>query len=265
MVRVFIFAIDGLEHDWVVDWELNNLKQSVYGKFDVSEFGDNPLTPSVWASFITGGYMLMDLKRVWTQTNNKHLRGLLDNCPEQVRYKIQWLLQRLGFNPRRIDKTDLGSVTTIFDHAANPFAVDVPAWNPNHKMDKLICYYSSTNPLKLVHLLEKSFKQKSELTLEILKNKTNYDLFVLYLSYLDFLNHIYPKSKILKQNYEYVNRLVSIFKRLHNGLFLVVSDHGSTEDGFHSTHGFWSVNINTSWHPAKIVDFYPKILEWIRL
>ena len=58
-MKVCILAIDGLEYKFAVQWNLKNILQKTYGKIELTpeyfhESENVPITPKVWASFITG-------------------------------------------------------------------------------------------------------------------------------------------------------------------------------------------------------------------
>ena len=58
-MKVFILALDALEYDFVERWDLKYLKQKVYGRIELGErynpsWGDEPYTPIVFHSFISG-------------------------------------------------------------------------------------------------------------------------------------------------------------------------------------------------------------------
>lgn len=53
MKRVVILGLNALEHDLVEKFDLRNLKQKEYGKIALRDF-KLIITPTIWASFITG-------------------------------------------------------------------------------------------------------------------------------------------------------------------------------------------------------------------
>ncbi|EMR73483.1 hypothetical protein MCGE09_00587 [Thaumarchaeota archaeon SCGC AB-539-E09] len=61
---IFILGIDSLDYDLVEKWNLQNLKQLEYNKIKVpiNEKLGLPLSSEVWASFLVGKYVSVELK-----------------------------------------------------------------------------------------------------------------------------------------------------------------------------------------------------------
>lgn len=87
----------------------------------------------------------------------------------------------------------------------------------------------------------------------------------------NYLGHVYiaKNLKSLRKVYLILDELAYEIKKKipENTIFLIVSDHGMKSEldgtGNHSSHAFYSVNIETDWKPKDITDFYPKIIEWL--
>ena len=50
---IIIMGMDGLEYNYVKDWNLTNLMQETYGKTDISDYKDQR-TIVLWSSFLSG-------------------------------------------------------------------------------------------------------------------------------------------------------------------------------------------------------------------
>jgi len=61
-IMLYILGLDGLDHDLVLRWKLENLKQKYYGKIAVpiDPKYHKALTPTVWACFLTGRMVKAD-------------------------------------------------------------------------------------------------------------------------------------------------------------------------------------------------------------
>jgi len=89
----------------------------------------------------------------------------------------------------------------------------------------------------------------------------------------DALGHLFINNeKWMKSVYSDLNNLAKRFLGKINGecVTLIVSDHGmepNEHDGWFGEHtktAFWSLNVETDWQPEHVVDFFPKILEWVK-
>ena len=62
---IYVLGLDGLEYDFVERWNCKNLKQREYGKVQVpiNEEVGLPLSPEVWASFLTGKHICASFKK----------------------------------------------------------------------------------------------------------------------------------------------------------------------------------------------------------
>ena len=71
--RAFILALDGLEYELVVRWNLRQLMQKTFGKYSIPKYymheteeGLTPYTPIIWVSFLTGKHPKEhNIKSMW--------------------------------------------------------------------------------------------------------------------------------------------------------------------------------------------------------
>ncbi len=275
-MRVFILALDGLEHDLVVKWRLKNLQQVRYGKFVVKkeyyhEEAGVPFSPKVWVSLITGRKPSEHGIRDWW-TYGKIL--------DRIRYlplirhiknkrKVLW---KLGIRPRIVNRRDL-RITTLFDKVKPSVAVNVPGYNdPTVFYERLKnAFYRGVN--EYAKEIWRVHADRVRATFKALENTADWRLFMTYFDLADLIGHIFFVKKRLAVMRAYLE-LNSLAKKLQervpdDTIFLIISDHGmqiSTDrvTGNHSDHAFWSLNREGNWKPKDFIDIHRKVLEWVR-
>lgn len=274
MSKVFVLALDGLEYDLVEKWRLRNLMQSKYGKIILSSDYYHkdvhvPYTPIIWASFITGvppeRHGIKDFF-----TYGKTL-DFIRNLPV-----IRWIkgkkkiLRKIGMKPRTVEERDL-NVKTIFDIIKPSIAVDVPAYNEPAEY-----FYRRNKALKdrgLKGYEEEIWKIHKERKKKVFENlQKDWKLFMAYFTIADLMGHLHIAKRLrrLKIAYDELDVLASKLKEAlpEDTVFLVISDHGmkpeSDGTGSHSSHAFYSLNIETDWEPKDITDFHKKIIDFLK-
>lgn len=291
-MKVFILAIDALEHDLVEKFRLNNLRQTEYGMIDVSDFRSyHPLsevsTPLVWASFITG--VMPDKHKIKAQDrwDSDFLQRLSVISKETGLNKIMGKLRFLGFfrsRTRPLDRTDWkkAGLKTIFDYALRPIALGVPTYSPdnqitrNKKLIKWVLEKRITEE-QFERVVMKTYLERCKLAFSLLKR--DWDLFMFYIHGIsDIFGHMFfgDFKKMLKSYLE-LNYLVERIKKQikEEVLFLVVSDHGmvnlgafekhkSKKYGEHSNHAFYSVNVSLGLNNPMITDFFEVVTRHLQ-
>jgi len=268
-MRVFILALDGLEYSLVVKWKLKYLLQKTYGKYKapISPRYKKPHTPSAWMSFITGKPVEEHGIDAWW-TWGKFLDWLRFKPPFVWIGGKRKILEKLGIKPRLYSQKDL-KVKTLFDHVKPSIALNIPAYNePTFYHDELsrALKRSLSEYEKIVW---KVYEERKKRLYE--KLDAEWKLFMVWFDLADLLGHIYIAKRPwrLMKAYLELNTLAKDLQRKmpENTIFLIVSDHGMKAiggSGDHSLYGFYSINIETTWKPNSITDFYPKILEWLK-
>jgi len=110
-MKVFILALDGLDHRLVEKWNLTNLLQRTHGTYSVAEFNQvKNLSVSVWSSFITGKYHKFD--NWW---DKRWLIKIADRIPISDAWK--WRFAKL-LGAKLVDKSAL-KAPSIFDLVPN--------------------------------------------------------------------------------------------------------------------------------------------------
>ena len=276
-MKVFILALDALEYNLVTKWDMENLKQTTYGKFKLSpeyfhEEENVPYTPIVWASFITGKKPSEHrIKSIFTY--GKLLEKLRWFKPIKAIKGKRKILWKLGIKPRTVNRGDL-NLSTIFDKVKPSIAFQVPTYNESTELNLILRVFLQEKSIKeFIQKTWEIFHLKRRQLFEILDKQKDWKLFMAYFKVADLLGHVYLKKnpKKLKEVYFILDTLTEEIKEKmpNNILFLIVSDHGMQigDDpvfASHSNHAFWSLNIKTNWKPKDITDFYPKIIEWTK-
>ena len=291
-MRVFILAIDALEYDLVEKFRLNNLKQTEYGKIDVSEFrryhpSSELWTPLIWASFISGVMPEKHKVGAYHRWNSDLLQRVSTISKEIGLNKI---LSKLGFlslfssKTRPFNHADWKKTgpKTIFDYASNPIALGVPSYSydkqimKNKSLTKHVLEKSITEK-QFEKIVMKTYRERCELAFSLLRR--DWDLFMFYIHGIsDLFGHLFlgDVKKMLKAYLE-LNYLVGRIKKQIEGkvLFLIISDHGmvnlgtygtykSKKYGEHSNHAFYSINTRLELRNPKITDFFHVITRHLR-
>jgi len=262
-MKVFILALDGLDYRLVEKWNLKNLLQRTHGTYSVSEFNQvKNLSVSVWASFITGRY-----HRFANWWDKKWLIRIADKIPISDTWK--WRFAKL-LGASILDKRAL-KAPSMFDIIPNSIAVNVPVYNEKteyhvKKLDALhfrgVDAYIDT--IVMNHL------SRYDDVCEALNGNGEWNLFMAWFDIADALGHLLMgKKDEMHGIYESLNYMTARMKDKvdKRTIFLIVSDHGMEwQEGFgeHTKTAFWSLNIETDWKPKRVVDFFPKILEWVK-
>jgi len=260
-VRVFILGLDGLEHTLVERWKLKNLLQKVHGIYSVDEFKQvKNLSTSFWASFITGKYHSFD--SWWTK------RRLLKIAEKVIRNQnLLWKIARF-IKPKLIDKTAL-QAPSLFDVIPNSIAVNVPVYNEKteYHIQKLDALH-----FKGVKVYENTIWEIHQRRKEDVLKRVNsdWDLFMCWFDIADLIGHLHitHRAEMLRLYDEFDVFATFLRETIGDCVFLIVSDHGIEEvDSFFGEHtktAFWSLNIETKWKPKSVIDFLPKIVEWVK-
>ena len=271
-MRLLILALDGLDYDLVVKWRLKNLMQTCYGRHRtiVSPRYGEPLTPTIWASFLTGKRPEEHGVDGW-YTYGRFL--------DKIRFMpiIRWvkgkrrLLSKLGLKPRIVDRRDLRT-PTLLDIVKPSKALFVPAINEPTWIHR---EYEEALMRGLGNYIAKIWEIHGFRKRAFFKELGNgfWKLFMAWFDIADLLGHVCickHRLELLKA-YMDLDRLVVQAKKIlgDDVILLIVSDHGirPAEDGGgeRSEHGFWSLSVEPPgwWHIDTILDFKENILKLI--
>lgn len=255
---LFILGIDGLEHDWVLKWNCDNLKQEYFGKIAVPIHSKkhHPYTPQVWGSFLTGVWLgNMDFERSY------RVPSFLVSVVKALRKVIPISLGLGGkISPDIVGFPKLAQKTFV-DHT-DALTINAPFYDFDPVTFSIMRSfrdgkYSHSEALTL-------FSDHFQHLQEVIKAKCNpsNDIIFAYLQFADIFQHfLYPKMQPIKDHYFRMNDFVGELQELVDGYLLIVSDHGfdpNTES--HSDYGYYSFNIPFFSPPQRITDFYEIIL-----
>jgi len=243
-MRVCVLAIDGLEYSLLLKWRLKHLVQEYYGRHvsPVDPGHGKPMTPTCWASFITG--KPPEVHGVRTFTSWGRLIDKIRFCPPFAWVKgKRRLLMKLGIRPS--PRTVPRNIRTIFDVVKPSIPLFIPSYN------------------EPVGLRDKFLRAGEGEFLKKLWDVHRYNL-------VDIASHACasPRHKIvlLRAYLEFNKMAREVRERIGSSTaLLIVSDHGferKADGSFdHSNYGFWSLNVKPPFRPRRITDFYNLILE----
>ena len=264
-MKVLVIGIDALEYNLVEEWNLGHIKQEEHGKVKVpilSSVGV-PMTPQVWASFLTG-----EIKDKKFEYISPFMRLLVK--------ANEYFKPRLGFytffskflsHSTRFPKL---KEKTFLDHVYSEY-YNVPYYDFSERYcNEIVSTGLDFRGGKLGYREMKEFlrgmfnKDREESIKRIKKVKA--DLFFCYFFSLDYLQHHFYKDKeLIRKSYEEFDTLLRELKKIGKPEFcLVVSDHGA-RDGNHTGYGFYSINKKLDLKMPHITDFYDLIMNELNL
>jgi len=293
-VKVFIIGLDCLEYKLVERWDLKDLKQKHYGRYDVTVAvkPHGPLyTPLIWTSFLTGNpsykygmdKLLLEREKVaWGKLFP--LFKLRAKLP--IKLGIRRLLMKLGLRKAKFSLEDAMKLEKMPEHARHDtfleeakrlgfkvWAEEIPAYN-----DKRIAQ------LRLnfaVHFFEKPVKVRlkglkivfdfvEKMWKEALHALENHDLVMFYSPLPDLAHHMFSTHRLIHRLriyrvYKRLNDMVGNINISSNIVKIIVSDHGyNDKEHNHSNYGFWSINVDLPNYPRTVLDFKDLILKLLR-
>ena len=262
-LKIFILGLDGLEYNLVKKWDLQNLKQKEYCKISVpiTEKRGVPLSPEVWASFLTGKQIL-GLEFVRPGSTGKIMKFLMflrRHIPlslgigRRVRHKAPRTFPQLKLSTF-IDKPGVSEINApyySYDHTV--FSTIQRFGNDEISMQQAV------NELLAIYK-----KRKKQILSEIeIKLKSSNVVFA-FANFPDSIQHfLFMRPQSIKKLYIDLDNFVLSLKRIvKDEGFVIISDHGfDLKKGMHSLYGFYSSNMIINPKPKRITDFYNIILE----
>ena len=229
-----ILAVDALEYELVERFNCSHLKQSYYGKTDISEFSE-PRTMVLWSSFMTG-----------------------ENLEAEI-------LEKGG---RKMWETHIDHARTFFSRFASPAVIDLPGYNYDlreHERERglLRQYFDAKNPAEKEQV-KKEYNDRAFEFHRKIKNEFisaiggDHDLVLGYFSVADVIGHLnFGNTALMRMIYRDFDEIAGKIP----APYLVLSDHGMEPVGMfgdHSRYGFWS---SSEWDlgTPKITDFFAKM------
>ena len=222
-----ILGLDGLEYEYVKEFNCKNLMQEKFGKTDISMFSE-PRTIVIWSSFLTGKNLEKEILEKGKELWDFSLK------PEQTflaRFKKWKVIDMPGLNFKKENhKKERELLKGFFDKKNSVEDYDKVAFE-NHKENKK----------EFFEALEK-----------------DYEILVGYFALADVIGHlsfgIKPKMKVI---YKELDEIAGKVRKKAERV-LIISDHGMKaigRFGDHSEYGFWSVNFEVNLDKPKITEF----------
>jgi predicted AlkP superfamily phosphohydrolase/phosphomutase len=267
-MRVCILGYDGLEYKLVNELNLKNLMQVEYGKVNVPIVGgiNDPSTPIVWTSFITGQppeVHGVDMPEFW---NNKmdgfrsYIRKHQTIHKIAKKFKIGYQVRRIidadaKFPSRRNIKCD-----TLFDIIKPSSPIGVPVFNKNineiYPIGEVIkARQDKEFRAEFEKRIRALFSQEvNELFKEL---KKDWKILMTHFHITDLFGHAFWGTEKLVTLYEEMDNLAKKVKQelSSEDLLLIISDHGMSKLG-HTKQGFYSINHKIGLSFPEITDFF---------
>ncbi len=231
---IVILALDGLEYEYVKEFNCKNLMQEKFGKTDISMFSE-PRTIVIWSSFLAGKNLEKEIMQgdLWSFRLK----------PEQTflsKFKKWKAIDMPGLNYREEHKKERELLKGFFDKKNSIEDYDAAGFEI-HRKNK-----------------EEFFEALDE----------NFDILVGYFALADVIGHlsfgIKPKMKIIYKELDDIAKKV----RDKAEKVLIISDHGMKaigRFGDHSEYGFWSTNFEVNLDKPKITEFRKLIESFTRV
>ncbi len=274
--EILILALDGLEPEYISSDRFPNLTQCEFGKTipPITDI-DEPSTPIVWVSFVTGMqpdehginkssvYHSKTVNKVmdWigTKVSNRTLRRIFLRF-NAVRKYLKNFESFQTHQPRR----ESIKVPTIFDLIASSISISVPVLDTDVDVRYrgiLEAILGGEERDNYIDFLMKDFEQD---VVQLYEALNKYRLVMVHFQLTDLYGHIYCRDidKILELYSRMDNFVATVKQQIGKECWvLIVSDHGIDKDFGHTDQGFYSSNISLGLNEPKITDFYPIIMS----
>ena len=267
-MRVLILAYDGLDHDLVETLSLRNILQREHGKVEVPIVGgiDDPSTPIVWTSFITGEppeVNGVDMPQMWDNEFDglrsfvRRHRGIHNILK---RFKVGQKVReatgaRSSFPSRKNIKVD-----TFFEVVKPSVALGVPVYNKNlEEIYPIGDVMRARQDPEYLPVFEERVRGIFDEEIEALFDAidSEWRLLMVHLHITDLFGHAFWGTEKVATLYEEMDLLTKRVKaRLReDDLVLIISDHGMSKLG-HTKKGFYSFNVKIGLVDPDIKDFF---------
>ncbi len=267
-MRALILAYDGLDHDLVEKLSLRNVLQREHGMVDVPIVGgiDDPSTPIVWTSFITGeppGVHGVDMPQMWGSRldglrsyvrRHKGIHGVLKRFKVGCRVR-----EAMDVRPNFPGREDI-KVDTLFEAVKPSVALGVPVYNKNleemYPIGDVLRARQDPDYLPVFEeRVRRIFAEEVERLFDALEGE--WRLLMTHFHVTDLYGHAFWGTEKLATLYEEMDLLTKRVKsRLReDDLVLIISDHGMSRLG-HTKKGFYSLNVRIGLEEPAIEDFF---------
>lgn len=226
---IVILGLDGLEYEYVKEFNCKHLMQASFGKTDISEFTE-PRTIVIWSSFLAG-----------------------KNLEEKILSLGKEDLWMFRVKPEE----------TFFSSFKTWRAIDVPGFThkyENHKRERELLkafFKERTTVGEYDKVAFENYKENKEEFFEVLED--DYEIIMGYFALADTIGHLsFGLKNKMKIVYKELDNLVRKTEDNVDGKILIISDHGMKaigRFGDHSSYGFWSTSCGTKLENPKITEF----------
>ena len=267
MSRLCVLGYDALDIELVEKFDLPNLKQSEYGKTDISEF-DKASTPILWGSAITG----KNLEPKFTEEKgNETMRGItrkpyhvLKGYSPSLAIMARKILMKIGVLGKirgsvfRVNVRDDLGLDTIFDDNGRK-GVNIPALNQDNNTKYTMDDYfrRDIDDDEYVGEIWNCFERTKEKFLEHFDK----ELVMAWFCPADRVGHIFrPDLDVMEETYRRLDDFAGRVREEFDGDVMIISDHGMKEMGDFGDHsdisyGYWSFSRDLGLRNPKLVDF----------
>jgi len=267
-MRALILAYDGLDHDLVETLSLSSILQREHGRVDVPIVGgiDDPSTPIVWTSFITGEppeIHGVDMPVMWDNELDglrsfvRRHRGIHNILKRfKVGHRVREAVgARLSFPSRKNIRVD-----TFFEVVEPSVALGVPVYNKNlEEIYPIGDVMRARQDPEYLPVFEERVRGIFDEEVETLFDALGRDwrLLMIHFHITDLFGHAFWGTEKLATLYEEMDLLTKRVKaRLReDDLVLIISDHGMSRLG-HTKKGFYSFNVKIGLVDPDIKDFF---------
>lgn len=267
-MRVCILGYDGLEYTIVEQLKLRNIMQKEYGRVRVPIAGgiDDPSTPIVWTSFITGeppSVHGVDMAEFWDSSLDGFRSFLrrhrkLHNLAKKLKlgYRVRGTV---GLEPKFPSRKNI-KCDTLFDIIKPSIPLGVPVYNKDlHGAYPVGEVFKAIQDHDFRRDYEAKIRQIFKMEVEELFGalEEEWKLLMIHLHITDLLGHIFWGTERLAVLYEEMDLLTQrVRERLQDDdLLLIISDHGMGRLG-HTKYGFYSLNRRLGLRNPEITDFF---------
>jgi hypothetical protein len=266
-MRVFLFCIDALEYDFVVDRDYPNIKQVQAEKVHIplncmTQKADGlitPFTPVMWKQILTGRLESESVTEKPERYKNSVLNWLTRRSIARGLYKFlistglirRGLPLRSGFERKNI----LEGEESLLTVAKNPIILQNPV------IAEVKWAGIKTGEFKPFEILDKFVDIFEEERMEVLERmKEDWDLLLFFTKLLDTSGHLlWGRDDYIKKYYNKIEKLAGEIKESlpSDAVMITLSDHGMTLlpesriGGRHSHNAFMSMS-----HPAQIPEYF---------
>jgi len=261
--------MDGLESLWVRSWRLRSLLQEYNGEIPLNDFiekYERIHSLEIWFTFLTG--KMPESRLSWYKV-------------KYSRYFIKMLLKSMGLYhlAKNLLMKHKPSFLLQYENVRNYGSNSLPEIIKPSAVINMILYDKNygSNMARLAKAINVSLKEyekeayrqfrlTKEKLFEAIAQQERYKLILAYFRLADSIGHVFNNNRRkLFKAYIALDRLAYLVRREYDGAILILSDHGMTSEGEHSTRSFWSLNIRPLFIPRSIADLNKLVTEIVKM